>query len=103
MFSKTWTSKSTGNYSQKIEQLKAEIQGADAILIGAGSGLSTSAGLTYGGERFLKYFSDFHEKYGITDMYSGGLSVSLFGGILGLVEPTYLLQSLRCDTRQALC
>lgn len=72
MFSKTWTSKSTGDYSQKIERLKAELQGADAILIGAGSGLSTSAGLTYGGERFLKYFSDFHEKYGITDMYSGG-------------------------------
>ena len=72
MFSKTWTSKSTDNYSQKIEQLKAEIQGSDAILIGAGSGLSTSAGLTYGGERFLKYFSDFYEKYGITDMYSGG-------------------------------
>ena len=72
MFSKTWTSKSIGDYSQKIERLKAELQGADAILIGAGSGLSTSAGLTYGGERFLKYFSDFHEKYGITDMYSGG-------------------------------
>ena len=72
MFSKTWTSKSTDDYSQKIERLKAELQGADAILIGAGSGLSTSAGLTYGGERFLMYFSDFHEKYGITDMYSGG-------------------------------
>ena len=72
MFSKTWTSKSTEGYSQKIERLKAELQSADAILIGAGSGLSTSAGLTYGGERFLKYFSDFHEKYGITDMYSGG-------------------------------
>ena len=72
MFSKTWTSKSTGDYWQKIERLKAEIQGADAILIGAGSGLSTSAGLTYSGERFLKYFSDFHEKYGITDIYSGG-------------------------------
>ena len=72
MFSKTWTSKSTVDYSQKIERLKAEFQNADAILIGAGSGLSTSAGLTYGGERFLKYFSDFHEKYGITDIYSGG-------------------------------
>lgn len=72
MFSKTWISKSTEDYSQKIERLKAEIQGADAILIGAGAGLSTSTGLTYGGERFLKYFSDFHEKYGITDMYSGG-------------------------------
>lgn len=72
MFSRTWTSKSTGDYSQKIERLKTEIQAADAILIGAGSGLSTSAGLTYSGERFLKYFSDFHEKYGIPDMYSGG-------------------------------
>ena len=72
MFSRIWTSKSTGDYSQKIERLKAELQGADAILIGAGSDLSTSAGLTYGGERFLKHFSDFHEKYGITDMYSGG-------------------------------
>ena len=72
MFSKTWTSKSTGDYWQKIERLKAEIQGADAILIGAGAGLSTSAGLTYSGERFLKYFSDFHENYGITDIYSGG-------------------------------
>ena len=72
MFSKTWTSKSTGDYWQKIERLKAEIQGADAVLIGAGAGLSTSAGLTYSGERFLKYFADFHEKYGITDIYSGG-------------------------------
>ena len=62
MFSRTWISKSTEGYSQKGERLKAEIQGADASLIGAGSGLSTSAGLTYGGERFLKYFSDFHEK-----------------------------------------
>lgn len=72
MFSKTWISKSIGDYSQKIDRLKAELQDADAILIGAGSGLSTSAGLTYDGERFLEYFSDFHEKYGITDMYSGG-------------------------------
>ena len=72
MFSRTWIWKSTGDYSQKLERLKTEIQAAAAILIGAGSGLSASAGLTYGGERFLKYFSDFHEKYGITDMYSGG-------------------------------
>ena len=64
--------KSIGDYSQKIDRLKAELQDADTILIGAGSGLSTSAGLTYDGERFLKHFSDFHEKYGITDMYSGG-------------------------------
>ena len=41
-------------------------------MIGAGAGLSTSAGFTYSGERFEKYFSDFREKYGFTDMYSGG-------------------------------
>lgn len=45
---------------------------ADAIVIGAGAGMSTSAGMTYNGERFEKYFSDFHKKYGIRDMYSGG-------------------------------
>lgn len=59
-------------FSEKIQQLKAEINTADAIIIGAGAGLSTSAGFNYGGERFYKYFSDFHKKYGINDMYSGG-------------------------------
>lgn len=46
--------------------------GAEAIVIGAGAGLSTSAGFTYSGERFEKYFSDFAKKYGFRDMYSGG-------------------------------
>lgn len=62
----------TGNYSEQINKLKNEINTADAIIIGAGAGISTSAGLTYNGERFEKYFADFHEKYGINDMYSGG-------------------------------
>lgn len=57
---------------EQLDQLRAALSDADAVLIGAGAGLSTSAGLTYGGERFYKYFSDFHDKYGITDMYSGG-------------------------------
>lgn len=64
--------KSTGTYSDNINRLKEEIETADAILIGAGAGLSTSAGFTYSGERFEKNFADFHRKYGITDMYSGG-------------------------------
>lgn len=55
-----------------MNRLKNEIKNADAIVIGAGAGMSTSAGLTYDGERFEKFFSDFHEKYGISDMYSGG-------------------------------
>lgn len=72
MFSKIWTKKSTESYSQEIEQLRVELYQADAVVIGAGSGLSASAGFTYSGERFQKYFKDFAGKYGIRDMYSGG-------------------------------
>ena len=62
----------TRGYTQEdIDGLKKEIDTADAILIGAGAGLSTSAGLVYSGERFEKYFFDFEEKYHIHDMYSG--------------------------------
>lgn len=57
---------------EPIERLKAVLQDCDAVVIGAGSGLSTAAGFTYAGERFEKYFSDFAAKYGIRDMYSGG-------------------------------
>ena len=55
-----------------IEKLRTAIDEADAVIIGAGAGLSTSAGFTYTGERFQKYFGDFIEKYDIPDMYSGG-------------------------------
>lgn len=72
MFSKIWITKSTGNYSDNIKRLKQELKNADAVLIGAGAGLSASAGYTYDGERFQKYFADFSRKYGIPDMYSGG-------------------------------
>ena len=61
-----------GSREEQIELLKNEIQNADAVVIGAGAGLSTSAGFTYSGERFEKYFSDFIKEYGIRDMYSGG-------------------------------
>lgn len=59
-------------YAEQIKRLRDEVSSADAILIGAGAGLSTSAGLTYSGKRFYKHFSDFAAKYGIRDMYSGG-------------------------------
>lgn len=72
MFLKTRTMESTNNYYSKIKQLKQALNQADAIVIGAGSGLSTSAGFTYSGERFERYFGDFIEKYGFEDMYSGG-------------------------------
>ena len=72
MFSKNMINKSTINYSDQIASLKQKIETADAVLIGAGAGLSTCAGHTYDGKRFLEHFSDFHDKYGINDMYSGG-------------------------------
>ena len=72
MFSKTLTKKSTPDYSAQIKNLQAALREADAVVIGAGAGLSTSAGFTYDGERFEKYFSDFYARYGFSDMYSGG-------------------------------
>ncbi len=57
---------------EKLQILKQKIKEADAVVIGAGAGLSTAAGFTYSGERFDRYFSDFAEKYHFSDMYSGG-------------------------------
>ena len=72
MFSRIWTKLSMKSNSEPIERLQTVLQDCDAVVIGAGSGLSTAAGFTYTGERFEKYFSDFATKYGIKDMYSGG-------------------------------
>lgn len=60
------------SYWQQLERLSEKIKTADAIVVGAGAGLSASAGFTYSGERFKRYFSDFEEKYGFHDMYTGG-------------------------------
>lgn len=65
-------SRSTGSRGEQIQRLKKELSTADAIVIGAGAGLSTAAGFIYNGERFMRYFPDFAERFGITDMYSGG-------------------------------
>ena len=59
-------------YEEQVRKLKEKIQNAEAIVLGAGAGLSTAAGLTYSGERFQKYFFDFAKKYPIRDIYSGG-------------------------------
>lgn len=72
MFSRILTQKSILTCSEQIEQVRRALHEADAVLIGAGAGLSTSAGLTYSGPRFQEHFGDFIQKYKIQDMYSGG-------------------------------
>jgi NAD-dependent SIR2 family protein deacetylase len=63
-------SKELAPFEERVGQLQALIQGADAILIGAGAGFSAAAGLEYSGSRFTNNFADFIEKYGVQDMYS---------------------------------
>lgn len=72
MFSRIWTETSTENYLKNVDRLYNALNAADAVVIGAGAGLSTSAGFTYSGDRFKKYFSDFESAYGFHDMYTGG-------------------------------
>lgn len=72
MFSRTATTKFTGNHSVELERLKEALDRTDSVLIGAGAGLSTSAGFAYTGTRFERYFGDLAAKYGFRDMYSGG-------------------------------
>ena len=72
MFLSNLITASTGSCSGQIDRLKEEIENADAIVIGAGAGMSASAGFAYDGERFERNFADFRKKYGFTDMYSGG-------------------------------
>ena len=67
-----WSFFITKSCSEQLERLQTALQDCDYVVIGAGAGLSTSAGFVYTGERFEKYFSDFAQKYGIQDMYSGG-------------------------------
>ena len=60
------------DYMQALARLRQSIDTAETIVVGAGAGLSTAAGLTYAGERFERHFADFIAKYGFTDMYSAG-------------------------------
>ena len=72
MYSKSGIKTSTEGCLRRIERLQEALEQADAVVIGAGAGLSASAGFTYSGERFEKYFGDFIARYGFGDMYSGG-------------------------------
>ena len=72
MFSNRKITTFTKGYSDKVEQFAELLRETDTVLIGAGAGLSASAGFSYTGKRFEKHFSDFIEKYGFKDMYSGG-------------------------------
>lgn len=72
MCSKTATMQFTSACCNEALRLKQALHAADAVVLGAGAGLSTSAGFCYTGERFRKYFGDFMAKYGFRDMYSGG-------------------------------
>ena len=66
------TGRFTKDFSENIKRLAYELRTAEAIVIGIGAGVSSASGFDYAGERFEKIFGDFHEKYGINDMYSGG-------------------------------
>ena len=72
MYSKSGMKTSTEGCLRRIERLQEALEQADAVVIGAGAGLSASAGFSYSGERFEKYFGDFIARYGFADMYSGG-------------------------------
>ena len=72
MYSRTWTKKSTKDCSKELERLQKALREADAVVVGAGAGLSAAAGFSYSGTRFEAYYSDFAAKYGFHDMYTGG-------------------------------
>ena len=79
MFSKISTREYTGSLSAEISGLKAMLAEADAVIIGAGAGLSESAGMDYNGARFERYFGGFTEKYGISDMRIAYTGLMCFG------------------------
>lgn len=71
MYSLNSTKPYTESYSVPIDKLRQKLNTADAIVVGAGAGLSASAGLCYWGSRFKSIFGDFEAAYGFHDMYSG--------------------------------
>lgn len=96
MFSGKPTTPSTERFSAQTARLRRALETADAVVVGAGAGLSAAAGLAYDGERFERLFADFREAYGFTDMYTGGFyPYETPGGILGVVVAAHPCQPLR--------
>ncbi len=79
-------------YEEQIANAAKLLKDADVVIIGAGAGASTAAGLAYGGKRFRENFAEFIGKYGgqyMTDMYAAGfLSISFGGSKMGLLVQT---------------
>ena len=76
MFSRILTKRFTTAYSVQIQSLKQALNSADAVVVGAGAGLSASAGLTYSGQRFEAHFKDFADKYGIEQLVENSLTIA---------------------------
>ena len=74
MLTDTQPTNAPGVPGEEVRRLKQALADADAVVIGAGAGLSTSAGFVYAGERFEKFFRDFADKYHFADMYAGGFT-----------------------------
>ena len=93
MFSNKRIMTSTGNSSDNIKRFHELFQKIDTVIIGAGAGLSASAGLVYTGERLEKYFGDFASRYHFRGhVFRRLLSVRHAGRTLGVLEPVYLHQ-----------
>ena len=91
MFLKRQISTFTGNYWEQTEKLKQEIEKRRCHCDPEPEpDFPLRQGCPYSGERFEKNFADFHEKYGIQDMYSGGFyPYDTLEEYLGMVEPSY--------------
>lgn len=58
------------NFEERIREAREKLAAADAVVIGAGAGLSAAAGLDYSGPEFKREFADYIAKYGFPDLYS---------------------------------
>lgn len=90
--------KYTQDFSVEINKLNSALCEADAVLIGAGAGLSTAAGYTYSGERFHENFGDFEAKYKFEDMYTGGFYPFESPEEFWAYWSRYILLNRYCDT-----